>query len=609
MVVIQIYKKFSSFLLFYFILNCHHSKFRKTHIYYDPLKLVELLGNEKNSEGALAQFDVACYASRVRDADVYMKSRELVFTQFENEKKKVEDGNHVVYSTYLTSILSKIAVAIGNESRDDYLHNYNGIISILYDQASKTLISKATYDATWEMVNWAVYGNNYKWFTQYWTFAEQYYRFFTINIHYGPSNPSAIEFYQRHIMVGVLLVFLKKFSWLRHIMKYTQTLPPSYKLIPGTMTQINQFSKLLSGNDQKAFLFISSYQFMNLDQGARTEDIIIDYTYSYLALLFIRIWSYKDYNINYCDPLILPNPDEESQDKNKNMIEAWEHIQKKVEDWYVDPTLKEFNFNNLPNKDVVISKIDEFKKNLELKNAEINNREEFDFDKIKKIADELIYDNYNWGTVIPIRSMSGISDKAQSKRIKICGCLDIERQFVLKGSTKEIGGAGKAISEELKFDLKSKYFCFLLKNINHQNVKVSIEGVLNLIDQQGIDNTYVIVSWKDIFENYNFRNYIKTDKDGILSYNGIQIFELGLTGINAGFIILKKSELPYGEVVKSEEQDTNMEPIDKINLLYSNIYCLKQSYNQSKQSYKICTQQTVNIHYIQGANGTLVSII
>ena len=63
----------------------------------------------------------------------------------------------------------------------------------------------------------------------------------------------------------------------------------------------------------------SKYSIKGLDEGVNASNEIAKTAYKYLSLLFIRLWSYKDYNINYNEPLEIPYIDN-SINKNEQLI-------------------------------------------------------------------------------------------------------------------------------------------------------------------------------------------------------------------------------------------------------------------------------------------------
>ena len=77
--------------------------------------------------------------------------------------------------------------------------------------------------------------------------------------------------------------------------------------------------------NEKPFGLYKNYQYLGLEEGAKIDDVIAGYTYQYLALLIIRLWTYNDYNINYSDPFILPAADVEYGENNERLINriAW----------------------------------------------------------------------------------------------------------------------------------------------------------------------------------------------------------------------------------------------------------------------------------------------
>ncbi len=575
--------------------------YKITKSYYDPLELNNVLKNIKGSKGALAQFDLAKYASNTGDMEVYFKSMTCVFEYFSLEKSEVKKFEPVEYSTDLKSILRATSLVVGSENRTDFLHDYNDIVSIIYDPTSQTTISESTYLLMWEMVNRAANANNFNWFVQYWTYADQYYRFFNNEIPKGENSTPSKRFYEMHFMVGALLVYLKKTMWLEHIMNFSQSIPPKFELIPSTMSQINAQAYQLSAKSIDLWKKYGKYTFIRLEKGARNEDFVVSYAYRYLALLFIRLWSFKNYNINYQNPLSLPIPNNESIEFNKRSISAWKQIRKYVEEWMGNPEIANFHFQNLPPIVDVINKIDEYIDSLKNKNEEIFAREDLDEDKLKNIADEIVRSNYVSGNNIPDSHISNLTDASNSTDIEVSFKKDIGKEFVIKGTNRELGNVGSGIVTGLDFNVRSAYLDFLLHNLTLTPINASEKYIDVSLSKQNLDNSKIIITWGNTISNPNLIRKFD-NHNGIYSYKGAQIFDLGFVSqAHSGCIIVDKAELPYGEVVENRNIGPNMGLIDEQNYVYSNIYNLRPPYI-------IDTCQIVRIHYNTYTRGIRISI-
>lgn len=559
--------------------------------YYSPQDLLKLLKNKVKKRDANALLDLAKFAAKTDDFMLHVNSLAGIAGLFYEEQQKAPKDKPVDYSSELYDILSKVAKRVGDPTQSDDRYNYIGIVTVVYNHSSEGGLSKNTMLRTWEMVNRAAKIGNTGWFRDYWTYADQYYRFYQLGGRTPLRDNNLKEFYRYHVMMGGLLVYHKRYEWLSHIMHFSQSQPEKFDLIPGTLGKIFEMVGLVAELNEKPFGLYQKYQFMGLEEGAKMDDAIAGYTYQYLALLIIRLWTYNDYNINYTDPLILPVADEEYVENNERMINRVEWMKKNVERWYNNGLVTEFGLRNVPEVNDVKNKLDEYIDVLKQKIMEIESRDEVDEHKVKVIRDEMIVRNANSYCPIPMKEGANANLDETLYNIHstpIVATNRIEKPYITKGSKKELGNFGGSLVYKLNFNMLDEYLraafsmipCTFSYNINQ-------EDLLEAIDRLELPEGYVIVEIGNALELYEFKNKISVEGD-IRMYNGHKILSLGMTGFTHCIWILRESGVPFMEIIETAFTGGGYTEIDSNNHLYSNIDSIKPPYDvQLVQTIKV----------------------
>lgn len=558
--------------------------------YYSPKDLLRMLKKNAKKRDADALLDLAKFAAKTDDFMLHVNSLSEIASLFYEEQQKAPKDKPVEYSPELYDILSKVAKRVGDPTLFDDRYNYIGILATVYNHSSEGGLSQDTLLRIWEMVNRAAKAGNTGWFRDYWTYADQYYRFYKLNGRTPLSDNNLKEFYRYHVMIGGLLIYFKRYGWLTHIMRFSQSQPGKFELIPGTLGRIFDMVWFVDELNEKPFGLYKKYQYLGLEEGVKIDDAIAGYTYQYLALLIIRLWTYNDYNINYADPFILPAADEEFVENNERMINRVEWMKKNVERWYNNGLVTEFGLSNVPDINVVKSKLDEYIGVLKQKIIEIDEHDEVDEHKAMVIRDEMIVHNANRYCPIPMKVDDEVLDETQfnTTSTPIIVTNRIEKPFITKGSKKELGNFGGSLVHELNFRMLNEYlradFSMMPYSISYS---INQKDLLEAIDKLELPEDYVIVEIGNALELYEFRDKITVDGDNRM-YNGHKILSLGMAGFTNSIWILRGSEVPFIEIVETAFTGGSYTEIDANNHLYSNIGNIKPPYDvQLVQTIKV----------------------
>ena len=549
---------------------------RQILIFYSPKELLEHLENKNDVKNANALLDLARFAEKADEFILYVSSLSSVFRYILDEQKDANYEGPVEYSKEVIDILAKIAKKVGDTSQNDDRYNYVGLVPVIYNNEIHGRISAVTFLRMWEMVNRAAKAGNSGWFRDYWTYADQYYRFAIYDRSTETIRANMMEFYHYHVMVGGLLVYFKRYDWLRHIMHFTQEMPARFALIPGTLTKISSELRYLEQLLSKPFGVYQKYQFYGLDI---VVTAIVGYAYQYLALLVVRMWSYEDYNYNYANPFDLPGGSDDSIEANEDMIISVEQLKKHVERWYDNGAIIEFGFSNIPSVKDVTDKLDEYIVALKLKNKEIESRNEVDEHKVQVIKDEIIVSNaYSHCSVPMISDDWKPDDNYIGYSTPVLVSQTLEKPFIIKGTIKSMGNVGNCLVTSLNYEMVNEYIRICSAQMP-SSIKYNINQrhLLDAIDKLDLPEDYVIVEWGNALNLYDLKKKL-IYHDNELSYNGRKILNLGMCGYPACLWLVNEDDLPLMEIVDTSTMSADFSEIDHTNYLYSNIDHLKSPY-------------------------------
>src|SRR5690606_29718315 len=119
-------------------------------------------------------------------------------------------------------------------------------------------------------------------------------------------NEERNKFYEFHIALGGLLLYEKRYDCLKTMFTYTQSHPPSYELLPESMSEIFTDYNKFRDPYEVTFHWIShKYSFLKLS-GMHSDSVIKKWITTYVAFLFLRQYTLQPHLITM-KPLALPN--------------------------------------------------------------------------------------------------------------------------------------------------------------------------------------------------------------------------------------------------------------------------------------------------------------
>lgn len=623
-------------------------------IYYNPKKLQERLksslakkkksmmnilkkDDNKLVEELLNLLDLSIYAARKTDQDVYYGSIREIYEFVLEYQRNVDKDNFVFYPNGFMKIFLKIRTYSTDENNQTYFYKQNDITSILLNSPKEHRISPPTYMFLWLTINDVIASNNEGWFNQYWSIVNQLYSLSFQNL-YSEDRNSQNEvdkkrFYEQHIMLGALLVYNNKYKWLNDMMFFTYELPPHYNLIPGTLIKIfDELKKVYDFSYPREFKSLSStYPFIGMHADVNADYYIFNEVKRYLSLLVIRLFLVNDYNINYADPMELPELGHNIADNEFNIKLAQQLIEG-VNRWYDEKD--KIYFDYIPKQEDVIDLLKSYINKLNLTINLAKNNPEIVINKIEKLKKNLfeqeqksIKDIITFEYVVKRLKLSP-NKTLQSKVFVIPYDNKLEKQEILSGYSSYSFNLEEVLIQIL-FDYIQRYYLnYFISQKSIKDYTIAYEDIFKAFDRLDLDSTKHIILLQGVYlgnyeeqdgnqNNYiynpNQNNFIYNSNTGVFSYNNVNI--INIPSQESSILILKISDLPYYEFCEIDDKD--LAKINKDSFLYSNLDSINPSDCILELRYKLKFNYNSDLNFIKlkisynlplGSNGDLDSI-
>lgn len=567
---------------------------RLVRIYYAPSRLVKHVGRKFSNDDLMLVYELILYADKIKDVVMYREVLSLLHSSFYEKQRTVKGEEEAVeYSEEQKEILRRIAIVVG-ENNTSLLSSQNNITSILLPIISignRTYVSFSTYVILWYMLDRAAASGNDTWLKTYWVDANQY---FDMGLSFPPNNSeeSYLRFYKAkkyfyhfNVMFGALLIYHKEYSMLSHIMSFSRSTVYKYPLIPGTFSQIIDMMIYIDSLLERP-LEIRKRYYIDINRGVDGDKEMAKLAYIYLALLFVRIWSYDDYNISFKDPFETPKVSNVDIDENETRIRLSNLLKRYVNYWYSrSEVLEKMQFRKLPKEDEVYEKINSYISMLKEKNERLERVLGIDEKKLQKIYDELVCENSE-------QDIGYFTDKSKILVNKLDCCetttihaeTQIEQIFLQQGRIQELGNVGSSLAYMLFADFYEGYFVHLqskfylqIKSITHYELEQKLKE---------FDPDDVCIFASGLMSDIALENHLDFVEIPCLPYGVVWI--------------ISKSDLPIVEIIDFPDPKEGMVKIDPYNHLYASVDVM------SSKDYKINVEQAIRVCYPSDMHKTKV---
>lgn len=564
----------NSFLLLYLlcIIMTLVILFDRISKYYNIEKLLSYLSSKKKESDILIFWDIMRLASKAENEYLYKTAIIEVLGYFVKEQKDSKD-KEIVYSASLYQVLYEMGSAVGISQQQSFIYKRNDIISILYDTIiTNANISQQTFNHIWFMLNNASFVSNTNWLKTYWTYANQYMRFRKMKCDNEDEQEYLKKFYIFNVMFGAMLTYHRNYSTLNYIMTFSQSLPLSFPLIPGTFSKIIDCVENISNMNNQwitPMVLESKYSIKGLDEDVNASNEIAKNAYKYLSLLFIRLWSYKDYNINYSEPLEIPYIGN-SINKNEQLIKLSKTIREYIDTWYSSGELNNLGLWNLPSKSDVLALLDNYISSLEDRNIELDKQNGYDEERLDYICNDFLKFNAQNYIEIPTQEELPCKENSRSTMVEVIGAIDVERRFLQKGRSEILGGVGDILASRLDNRLKHIYLQYLICSFTIEERKVQLDNLISELDSLQLTKDDCIIE-------IDYSSDLRT---------AAKVFRI-MNHFHESVFVCKIADLPSLDIIDSSSISTEKK-IDPYNNIYLGVEELSDKYILSvKQSIRI----------------------
>lgn len=590
--------------------------FRVIQTYYNPDDLSRLLFEFHKSqhlpvdrELLMASVDLMRYSCERNNMDVYRISKGYLVNAATLEQIPVG------YEYYnLSSLLQNTFIRITDLSTDETLKPLcydNILVQVYYNIFCKGFNGENNYATIWHSLNKIMESENTEWFQQYWSAAISYCGLIVKNLRSDASKyvfKNQARFLEFHHALGAMLVYQRKNEWLHYILTTDNVSPRKFDLIPGSLNQIFFHMVRFEHLSDRPWELTGKYQMNGISNDVNSDQTILLQLYRYFTLLIMRLYSYNDYNIGYCDPMQLPNIDGYDLRGLKDLKGTVERILYTVNYWYDDNRISEIYLPVTPEKSEVIKLLDGL---IEKINARIQfhiNNPELDTDKFEELK-SLLAEADNKSKVL--------ADMPNEEEKRIWGAtsieMTIEYQLDADISSKDGYKGWSNFPEVILQALNTKVARYIDSCYSFieplVDLRISEKNLFAALDKLQIPKECLILSMGvylgGIDVKYNKKSILTYDyTNNTCSYGKIPVIENN-SAYSVVFII-KKSDLLKMETLEVGVEDEKFNGMGSLEgskyHLYTNIDEIIQSESPApilKLGKKICIYTKQNIEIIR----------
>lgn len=500
-------------------------------------------GGQIDKSNIMDIFDLAIYADSKNNHQLYIDAMSSVFSyitvQQGDDYKKQNDNEilpPVVYDENVVAILRKIKGFIREDDGHHLLHRNNDIVSVLYNQVSKSRISLQIHQMMWFLLNEAITYNNHSWFKQYWQFADSYsslrYRF----VANDTLRQDKKEFMLRHVMIGTLLLHNERYKWLNDIFLYTHSEPEYYGLIPSTFIEIVEMLENIDSICTVPAFQQQNFYFANEMGGVNDEKFVFRKAVKCLSLLVIRLWTLQHRNLDNINSLFhIPSSPVLIEDAERAAT-LMDMMKDDVEEFYSKDIFQLIPRLLPVNKADILSLLLDYRDQcLDTKETH-QNHPDVDYEKFSKLKEEIMSFVNNFNIALPQNNIIAEVDNLITKE----GVVETKERLetLYYSPYKNIGLCKPPLLTNFMFDLYRMYLRVLgsMKKLSSYKISRSqIQGFLEIIGYNDLD--YAIITTNKI-------QHLK--KTHINLCAGVRSFE---------FFIMRKNDIPhvsFGEVQRDD---------------------------------------------------------
>lgn len=555
---------FSKIICYYNLTNL------RTAIIDDYKNAVSKNKKEEESKYFTQWVDLSCELLKSVD-NILVQS---VYEFLNNYLRRVYDknrGKDLVFDSYFYEGISRINEFLSKgEYKPISVNNGNSILTSLILEDS--IISETTYRYLWRNLRIQIFYNKDEWIMEYWKMASQKVDYYMKPIYqyydkdgkpYGndqikKNRKQREDFIEFHIMLCSMLIQQKKYSLLELMLSFTQSEPPSYPLVPSTLSDIiDTFDRINRNSFTNPFYYESKYQMPNMY--GITEGKIVGAANCYLALLAYRIyvirWNYGYESVLNTGALPDSLSDLATLNKNLDILKRW--IARIKDD---NTLLKIVNFSSFEKEfeektqlydKAVLQKPDELVSHMQedilRKMSKLRVDLPLDAKKVKSEEDILT------GNII--KAMAPYGDLL-GKRFKQDKCYNLNSSvtmpfpntaFVANPDISHAGIAG-CMSSYILNNFQHMFASSFFAEHSVTDYNLSSEDIFNALDKLELNNSHYIIAFGVYFDYYiGVIKELKKEENHKYLYKNIKILSLDCSSdsFSQMIYVMKYDDRPF----------------------------------------------------------------
>lgn len=535
----------------------------------------------------LELFDIAKYAVTIEDEKVYRRAKEMLleelYAYIQEQLKSEEVQNRGINFSEEQVDLMKQVLNMTSKSDNNFFARDSFLINVWFHPTQYVPISEDTWLNIWGFVTKVLDAGNEEWFLSYWTFAEQYYRFYLEDIYDVTKNihNQRLIFKQFHLALGAYLWHKEKFKLLKQVLYFTQTLPPSYPLVDNTLIEIFKDIERIYNLKEYPLELTKRYMMSDMVNDVHSDVYIVRMFNSYFALLMIRLKD-MDYNVSYCDSQLFPKIEQESSVQKLNeQIRYTDILLHFLNDKDFEAKVQKIGYDSDASQKS-IGLLEKYKSDVEKAIKDKVENPESDPQKINYIKQELLEEIKSQKLNVPTKGDSKLENHNVSRdTFHTVQSIKVATEDFAKYMDRISANMEEALVFSLLMQEQRIYNSFFLFNKPVVTYTVRFKDLMTAFERLKVDDRYVILSlgvylgtFISLYGNHQSFSYA----DGTGSFNGAII--KSIPSSMRVFVIMPRVALPYVEHVKMESNEfKELKCIDEDSLLYSNVGSLTKKNN------------------------------
>lgn len=560
----------------------------------DYKKSVKEKNKAKESEFFTQWADLSCEMLKSVDDTLVQSVYEFMY-EYVTTKYKENKGKALIFDQYFYEGVSRINEFLSKgESKPISVNNGNSILTSLILMDS--VISETTYRYLWRNLRIQMFYNKDEWIMEYWKVASQKIGLFmnpihqyTYNEEYKIYTKEQIEDNQRqrenfmefHIMLCSMLIQEKKYRLLELMLSFTQSMPPTYPLVPSTLSEIiENFNRINRNCFIDPFYYESRYQMPNMH--GITEGKIVGAANCYLALLTYRIYVIH-WNYGYESVLntgTLPNTLSElntlkdNLDVFKRWLDRIKNNEKLLNIVCVSTFDKEFEEKEQiygkatllrPDQLVsqmqndIIAKMEQLRTTLPLSKEKVNSAED-------ELTGSIIKAMAPYGDLLGRRF-------SQEKCYNLNSSVTMPFPNTAFVDNPDVGHAGIAecMAGYILHNFKHVFASAFLAEHNAIDYKLSSDDLLQAIDRLNLNESHYIIAFGIYFDYYiGLIKNLKKETDHKYLYKGIKILSLDCSTeyFSQMIYVMRFDDRPFLDFYEPSEEEQKRLCLKKKDELY-----------------------------------------